>query len=262
MSVNSYLTKISSRLILSDSDKNSIERSINTLQTRLDSYFGHSISDHFQFGSSTRGTILPGRVDSHSDIDYMIVFNSSTADEKPYAYLEQLRRFATAEYSASEIQQSSPKIVLSINAIKFELVPSVSHLGEYKIPSPKSHWTAWMSTDPDTTKKDIQDKNKSNHNNIKPLIRLAKYWNAINNHPYISFSLERHIVGRYFLFCTSLKDYFYSFWDDISCNFHADQHIVDLITTVKKHINRAREYERDNMLASAEKEIKKIIPVL
>ena len=262
MSVNSYLTQVSSKLVLSDNEKSSINTSINTLQTRLDFYFGQSVIKHFQFGSSTRGTVLPGKVDSRSDIDYMIVFNSSDDEGSPYTYLDQLRRFVNSEYSAQEIRQSSPRIRLCLNEINFELVPAIGFSGEYKIPSPKSTWTAWMNTDPAKTKKAFQEKNKSNHNNIKPLIRLAKYWNAVNNHPYTSFSLERHIIGRYFLFCTSLKDYFYSFWDDISYNFSTASHIIDMIDSVKKNITRAREYERDNMHASAEKVIKKIIPVL
>ncbi len=262
MSVNSYLTQISSKLVLSDAEKNSINRSINSLQIRINSYFGQSAINHFQFGSSTRGTILPGKVDSRSDIDYMIVFNSSDDEGNPYTYIDQLRRFVNMEYSTLEILQSSSKILLYLNGINFELVPAIGSSGAYKIPSPKSGWTDWMSTDPASMKNTFLEKNKMNHNNIKPLIRLAKYWNAVNNHPYTSFSLERHIVDRYFLCCTSLKDYFYSFWDDVSYGFNTARHIMDMIDSVKKHINRAREYERDNMQASAEKVIKKIIPAL
>lgn len=262
MSVNSYLTQVSSKLVLSESEKSSINTSINTLQTRLDSYFGQSIIDHFQFGSSTRGTILPGKADINSDIDYMVVFNTSKGKENPRIYLDKLRSFASAKYSASEIQQSSPTIILSLDHINFELVPAIYNSETYEIPSKKSFWTDWISTDPDRTKIDIQDKNKSNHNNIKPLVRLVKYWNATKHHPYISFSLEKRIVNKYYLFCTSLKDYFYAFWDDISYNFNTARDIIELIDSAKKHINRARDYEKDNMPRSAEKEIKKIVPEL
>ena len=262
MSVNSYLTQVSSKLVLSDKENTIINTSINSLQTRLNSFFGQLITNHFQFGSNTRGTILPRKADSKSDIDYMIVFDTSGGKKNPKIYLDLLRKFIDAKYSASEIKQSSPKIVLSLDDIHFELVPAIFELESYEIPSPKSFWTEWMSTDPISIKKDIQDKNKSNHNNIKPLVRLAKYWNAKNNHPYTSFSLEKHIVDRYFLFCTSLKDYFYSLWDEISYGINTSLDIVDLIDSAKKHIRRARDFERDNMPASAEKEIKKIVPEL
>ncbi|MBN2418747.1 MAG: nucleotidyltransferase [Deltaproteobacteria bacterium] len=261
MSVNSYLSQVSSRLILSDSEKKSITASIHTLKNRLSLYFGPKLTNHIQFGSSTRGTILPPKVDSHFNIDYMIVFNTMEGKQEPRMYYDELRRFADNNYSASEIQQSSPTVVLSLNSINFKLVPAIKNSGLLKIPSSKSYWTGWISTtDPDTSKNEILDKNKLNHNNIKPLVRLVKYWNAINNHPYISFSLEKHILDRYFLLCTSLKDYFYSFWDDISYNFSSAQDIIDLIDNAKKHIKRAREYEKDNMPASAEKEIKKLVP--
>ena len=43
MSVNSYLSNCASDLVLSSSEKDSITTSINTLETRLTSYFGNDI---------------------------------------------------------------------------------------------------------------------------------------------------------------------------------------------------------------------------
>lgn len=262
MSVNSYLTQVSSKLVLSEKEKSSITASTCTLKTRLESYFGPAITNQSQFGSSTRGTVLPVKADSNSDIDYMIVFNVLNGNQGPREYFEELRSFVDKNYPASEIIQSSPAIVLSLDCIKFKLVPAINDSGIYKIPSPKSFWTEWINIDPNSSKKEIQDKNKSNHNNIKPLVRLVKYWNALNNHPYISYSLEKHIVDRYFLCCLSLKDYFYSFWDDINYSFNTAPDIIDLINTVKKYLNQVRDFERHNRPAFAEKVIKKLIPEL
>ena len=69
MTVNSYLTNRASNAILSTGEQDSINRSVATLQTRLNSYFSSKLNSHFRFGSSTRGTILPRRMDGHSDID-------------------------------------------------------------------------------------------------------------------------------------------------------------------------------------------------
>lgn len=74
MSVNTHLADLASNLVLSDSEKSSISASITTLESRLDAYFGSNITERFQFGSNTRGTILPRKADSNSDIDYMVVF--------------------------------------------------------------------------------------------------------------------------------------------------------------------------------------------
>lgn len=100
MSVNTYLSNCASDLVLSSSEKESITTSINTLETRLTSYFGSNIKENFKFGSYTRETILPRKVDEDSDIDYMIVFDNSN-NYKPQTFLDRLKRFAEAKYSTS-----------------------------------------------------------------------------------------------------------------------------------------------------------------
>ena len=49
MSVNSYLTQVSSKLVLSENEKNSMNASIHTLKSQIDSYFEQTIKTHFQF---------------------------------------------------------------------------------------------------------------------------------------------------------------------------------------------------------------------
>jgi hypothetical protein len=262
MSVNTHLENLASALVLSSDEKSSISVSITTLKSRLDAYFGSAITEHFQFGSSTRGTILPRMADSNSDIDYMVVFNtSSETQKKPQTYLDRLRRFAEAKYSTSEIHQSSPTIVLSLNHIKFELVPAVYNY-QYYIPSPASSWSEWLSTDPSGTNESLQSKNKQHNYKIKPLVRLVKYWNVIQSRPFTSFYLEQHIVRESFWNCTALKDYFYSFWSNISCTVDTAQYIKDMVKSAKSHAQKAEQYESNGMPVSAEEEIKKIVPDL
>ncbi len=77
MSINSYLTDLARDLVLTSDEKSIIETSIDTLSRRLDLYFNSGeLHKHFRFGSSTRGTILPRKADSGSDIDYMVVFKN------------------------------------------------------------------------------------------------------------------------------------------------------------------------------------------
>ncbi|AFM26125.1 SMODS domain-containing nucleotidyltransferase [Desulfomonile tiedjei] len=263
MSVNSYLTDLASDLVLSAAEKASIATSIATLKTRLDSHFGSQVTGHFQFGSSTRGTILPRKADNNSDIDYMVVFASSPGSaKKPQTYLTNLKTFVEAKYSTSERAQSHPTIVLSLNHISFELVPALSNLFGYQIPSPASSWTEWMSTDPSRTNKDLQDKNINNNSQIKPLVRLVKYWNAKNAHPFNSFSIEKAIIDTLFYSCSSLKDYFYHFWSTASYSVDTAQYIKDKVDSAKKHAQKAKEYEDIGLAISAELEIKKIVPEL
>ena len=81
LSVLSYLTQRASDAVLNGTEKTSIDKSITTLKSRLDVYFGDKLKTHFRFGSSTRGTILPRSLDEHSDIDYMLVFKRPKTGE-------------------------------------------------------------------------------------------------------------------------------------------------------------------------------------
>lgn len=51
MSVNSYLQDLGSSLVLSSNEKSSITTSIDTLKSRLASYFGDDVTDKIIFGS-------------------------------------------------------------------------------------------------------------------------------------------------------------------------------------------------------------------
>lgn len=261
MSVNTHLTGLASELVLSDTEKSSIATSISTLSSRLTAYFGSGITGQFQFGSSTRGTILPRKADTYSDIDYMVVFDIADGKKKPQTYLDRLKKFAETKYSTSEIAQSHPTLVLSLNHIRFELVPAIYEYG-YHIPSPAQSWSEWLYTDPSATDSQLQQKNKDNSFQIKPLVRLVKYWNARNGYPYLSFSLEQHIVGGSYWSCTALKDYFYRFWETFTYSYDTSQSTKDKVDLAKQRASTAKEYESQNMPATAEAEIKKIVPSL
>jgi len=259
MSVNSHLTSLVSELILSDTEKTSISTSIKTLSSRLNLCFGGLITNQFQFGSSTRATILPRRVDSKSDIDYMIVFNTSTVQYKPQTYLNYLKNFVSSKYSTSELYQSYPTIVLSLNHINFELVPAIYNYG-YHIPSPASSWLEWMNTDPSTANQLLEDKNKNNNYRIKLLVRLIKYWNTRNGHRLSSFSIEEYIVSRSFFGCTSLEDYFYSFWEGYNYAYNTAEYIKNMVDSAKQSAKIAKAHQNNNQPTLAELEIRKIVP--
>jgi hypothetical protein len=270
MSVNTYLSSLSSSLVLSELEKSSIKTSIATLTTRLNAYFGSTITSQFQFGSSTRGTILPRKADQHSDIDYMVIFDISGGQKKPQTYLDQLKRFTETKYSTSERCQSHPTIVLSLNHIKFELVPAIQTIQsstlyqqDYSIPSRASHWIEWLITNPSQISLLLQNKNIKHQSQIKPLVRLVKYWNAKNGYPFSSFSLEKDIINQSFWNCSSLRDYFYQFWNEfIYQSYGTPQYIKDNVDRAKKVIAEAKAYEAAGMTSDAELHIKKVLPPL
>lgn len=260
MSVLSYLDNLASNAILSEDEKSSIETSINTLQIRLNNYFGDALNEHFKFGSSTRGTILPRNMDSESDIDYMIVFDDDTY--KPQTYLNRLKNFAEYYYSRSEIYQDNPTIVLKLNHIKFELVPALSTYteGQYKIPDKANSYSDWIYTNPNSFNDELTEKNKNNNCKIKPMIRLVKYWNADRGHLFYSFLKEKDIVDKYYYNCSNIKDYFFYYMLSIQDSGYKYQKTTDEVKRMKKIINQVKQYENDNMPYSAESEIKKLLP--
>lgn len=256
MSVLGHLTTRASQAVLSDIEKASIVRSISTLQSRLTSYFGSAITAQFQFGSSTRGTILPRAMDAHSDIDYMVVFKEG--GYTPQTYLDRLRRFVEKYYATSEIFQSNPTIVLNLNHIRFELVPALSIAGiggQYQIPKGPSQW---QDTNPNDFNSKLTSKNNSEKSLIKPTIRLAKYWNAKAGFVYDSYGFERWIVDLSFWGCSNQTDYLFRVFE--SLNLPSQQGHSQKVQRAKDIIKQVRAHEQNGMPSSAETEVKKLIP--
>jgi predicted nucleotidyltransferase len=265
MSALNHLTTTASSLVLSSSEKSSIDTSISTLQTRLNDWFGSDIKEQIKFGSSTRGTILPRKADERSDIDYMIVFDNE-ANYKPQTFIERLKTFAEIKYSTSEIHRSHPTVVLMLNHIKFDLVPAYKEEGVFTsdtlyIPAPRTDFTDWISTDPNGFNQQLTNANNNNNSQIKPMIRLVKYWNACNGYVYDSFSMEQDLVGKFYIFCSSLKDYLFNAINGLS-TLGLPQYKIDKVQRAKDIVAQVKEFERMNMFDQAEAEIKKLIPVL
>jgi len=264
MTVNSHLENLSSSLVLKGDEKDSISTSIATISTRLSSYFGSNIKERFQFGSSTRGTILPRRADEGSDIDYLVVFDTSSETYKPQTYLDKLRKFAEHYYSTSISRQSHPTIAIELNHIRFELVPSIKPdlWSSYQIPSPSDSFMQWMDTDPTGFSQRLTDKNTSNAYRIKPLIRLVKYWNALNGRHFSSYDLENYIVSvNYpFFYSATLKDYFYAFWNMFSYGSGTPQYVADKVNRAKENVAAIAQHEQDGYPSLAEGTLQKMLP--
>ena len=259
MSVQSYLSDRASRAILAEAETRSIKKSIETLKSRLGSDFKDQLDNQFQFGSSTRGTILPRKMDSHSDIDYMIVFKDKSL--RPQTYIERLKRFANKHYSTSEIHQSHPTVVLKLNHIHFDLVPAINGLwGEYQIPAPLKDYMEWTDTSPKAFDTELTTANVLCDSKLKPAIRLLKYWNVLSDYVYPSFSLEKWAANRCYLFCSTVRDYFFNCIENLDLDWSSAQWRKDKVARAKTIIVTTKQYEENGMVVSAELEIKKLIP--
>ena len=205
-------------------------------------------------------------MDANSDIDYMVVFVEDSA--RPQTYLNRLRRFVETYYTRSEISQSNPTIVLSLNHIKFELVPAINQIySSLQIPAKASAYEDWIRTEPVEFNQELSTANQSNRNLIKPLVRVIKYWNARNGYPFESYSLEQNIVrhgyGLDSLFGNyQLKDYFYEYVESMYADWFAPQWKKDAVARAKRLASEAKHEEQQGFPATAEETIKKLLPPL
>lgn len=256
MSVLSYLEARSSAAVLSEAEKSSIATSISMLSSRLSLHFTtyqDGLSGRFQFGSSTRATILPRYIDPASDIDYMIVFEKGGF--QPQTYLDRLKRFAEARYSRSEIYQSSPTVVLELNHIRFDLVPALHWSGSvYQIPK---NATEWQTTNPNDFNATLNTANLNSSYILKPAIRLAKIWNT-NHRVFDSYSFEKWIAGLSFYGCYNQKDYLFKIFDNLP-ETAGTQWRNEKIKRAKQIVATVRNYERQSFIGSAELEVRKLI---
>lgn len=255
MSVNSYLSDLASSLVISSSEKNTIDVSISTLESRLTLFFGNDVTRKILFGSYTRDTILPRKADENSDIDYMVVF-SNPNNYSPQTFLSKLKSFAEYYYNRSEIYQSNPTIVLELSHIKFELVPAKSENSFLYIPNKSG---SWMYTNPNGFNLELIDCNKNNGYKIKPVIRLMKLWNInSNNRDIASFEMEMKLASdlKFANYsCTNYTDYLTKSFDSIRTYNNCSK-----VDAAKKHITTALEFEANGMPYSSLAEIKKAFP--
>jgi len=204
--INSYLTELSKQLVIEPTKKSRIETSISFLAKSIWGHFQSRLSEVTIFGSFDRETIIT--VDKEADVDTLIVFKQK--EVQPETYLKQLREFCENNYSRSEIYQDHPTIVIEMEHIKFELVPSyLTSDDTKKIPAPKTKEFKWISTSPTEFKRKVENKDRDNKGLIKPLIRIFKYWNLLNDKPFSSYELERIIVNKLYT-STTLREYYFS----------------------------------------------------
>jgi predicted nucleotidyltransferase len=267
-SINYKLDQLSREYYISygSTEQKKIDASVVTLKTRLRSYFGNNITNVVEFGSYKRDTILPRKFDEHSDVDLMVVFNRANLKLAPGTYRTHLIAFAEKWYSRSEVYRSNPTVVLDLDHIKYDLVPSYEETNYWStnkttyIPQNDS---SWMTTDPHGFNIELTRVNTANHSNIKKVIRLLKAWNAKVGYPIESFSLEKEIAGMQFWFLdTSLEAYFFDVIQKLNQYrngnvFTPNQKIMSL----KENANRIKAYLKADNIANATAWLAHILPI-
>jgi len=206
MDINLHLTALAKQLLISPDYKDRIELSISHLKENMWALFQDRLVDVSLFGSFDRGTFL--EKDEDADVDILVIFKQK--EFQPDTYLKQIRELCKRKYSRSDIYPDHPTIVIDMEHIKFEIVPSYVYSGEsVKIPAPRTKELKWITSTPNEFKNNLLKKDLNNKGLINPLIRIFKYWNSLNGKPFTSYELERFIVNKIYT-CSTLKEYYYS----------------------------------------------------
>lgn len=259
--VNAYLRQVAGSALISPKEQATIETSIATLDKRLFEEFDNSIvAKRLIFGSFARQTMLPRWMDEQSDVDYMVVF--ADTNKEPQTYLDRLRRFADNRYWNSTRYQDHPTLALDLNHIRFELVPArdTGMWAGLQIPT-KSTTFKWMETNPDEFSKVLDAKDRSHKELIRPLVRLAKYWNACAGYVFESYALEQKVVAHGFLWVPDdLEAYFFAFMGSLDVSYFDAQWRKDRIVALKQALSDVRALQAQRNDGGAVRRMAALLP--
>lgn len=198
MSINNKLVTFAQQeLVLShnETEREKIISSLSQLEKVLKDKLSVSVKEFIRFGSFTRNTILPRKYDASSDVDLMVVFNTSQGRKTPGTYRQNLLSVISSAYPNSVSKKDFPAVKLELNHIMFDIVPAYCEDFLYKtyyIPSSNDNW---RTTRPNDINESLASKNTQYGNNvIRNTIRLCKHWNAGAGYPLESYIMEKDIV--------------------------------------------------------------------
>jgi predicted nucleotidyltransferase len=237
MSINNKLTDFAQReLVLSrdDTERDKIVASLQHLENVLKNKLNTEIREFVRFGSFTRNTILPRRYDSKSDVDLMVVFDTSSGRKTPGTYRQRLQQVILNAYPNSTSKKDFPVVKLELNHIVFDIVPAYTDKNWYEqlyyIPGSQDNW---QHTIPNDINQPLQEMNQSYGNNIvRNTIRLCKYWNASAGYPFESYLMEKRIVNTIFWWGGDLCQKFLNTLENIASDRPGVRQTLDRI---RKH---------------------------
>lgn len=209
LSIADHLTAVAQKATLSTTDKGVIQLSLKNLLTRLRAEFDkYDVPRIELFGAFARDASLPHAMDKESDVDVMLVF--SERGPKPAYFVEKLMRVALLHYPRPTIVQNGTTLYIELLHTRFDLVPAQESLRGMQIPVKGGD--GWQLTDPAEDERVLKQKDAQNAGLVLPLLHLAKYWNARNDHPFDAYDLEKRVIAHSFAMAPrNLKAYFFDF---------------------------------------------------
>ena len=260
ISINNKLINFAQQQLVLGHTSNERERiasSLTQLQKVLNDKLYNETKEIKVFGSYTRNTILPRNFDSNSDVDLLVIFNTSNGKKTPGTYRRNIGDALDNSYPLSVVKKDFPTVKLELNHIMFDIVPCYIeeywNARTYYIPKADD---SWRITIPNDINDELSRKNQQYGNNIvRNVIRLCKHWNSNAGRYFDSYEMEKWIVGRYFYSGDNLYDKFLSVMKDLAYREHSG---------VKQALDWIEEYQGSwSRLANEQKQLEwlnKLLP--
>lgn len=264
VSINTYLKDLSYEYYLKkdSSEILRINSSLEGLLKNLDKELGVLIKRRFVFGSYDRDTILPRSYDANSDIDLMVIFNTTDYERTPETYRTWLNNFATKYYKdryGSEVIRSFPTVTLKLGHIMYDLVPAKEETFIWTNLYIPSKGGSWQQTDPNDVKTKLTEANTRYNSIVKPIIRLMKGWNAFKGYPYDSYELELFITNLNFYGDNVQTGFFYAV-GQLSINWNDSQSKKDKVASLKYNINQVKSCLENYDQTKAKQWLHRVLP--
>lgn len=266
MSCLQYLNHINERINKEkEKEDQSIRTSLSFLKMHLNNWSkANEIQEHHEFGSFVRGTKLPKCIDSDTDIDYMVVFDSTRF--KPQTYIDKIRDFANTYYRTSTVHQDHPTMVIELGNVRFEITPAIKLYGasypRYNIPAPQQSFLQWIDTYPEEIEQNLAEANRRNSYLLKPLIRLLKYWNVKNGKILTSYRIEQYVISHIFYGCRNLEDFFMEGANWLSMTQTLSETKRRKVAALQIALSQIRNYKQSGNELLAELQLRSILPDL
>lgn len=234
---NKLITFAQQQLVLgyTSVERERINGSLSQLQKVLYDKLLNEAKEVMVFGSYTRNTILPRNYDSNSDVDVLVIFNTTNGKKTPGTYRKNIVEALVKSYPLSIVKKDFPTIKLELNHIVFDVVPCYIHdiynIKFYYIPNAND---SWIPTVPNDLNDILSRKNQAYGNNIvRNIIRLCKHWNSSAGRVFDSYEMEKWIIDRHFYSYDNLYDKFLIVMNDLAGNRAGVRQALDYIQHYK-----------------------------
>ena len=249
---------------VTDRQEESIETSTNNLSDNLTNDDNElNVDSTFVNGSYERDTIIRPL----DDVDIFAVLNREEWSDEygllpdPQSVLTKIKNKlnSISDYK-DKVTQDRPCVTVKLSDKNFDVLPSFEEsYGGYKIPN--YDLESWIYTYPEELTKNLNDCHRNNNYKIKPMVKVAKYWNREENKKRIpSFQIEESMIKYFNVYSfgnyeEGIRNWFNnaeSYLD--KSKFNTSKKYDDSITKLnkaKEKLNKAKEHIDNNENAEA-----------